>query len=114
MNHDDMDDMEESMLPSGFDIEALHGVDDQINEGTFDPATQGPIVNAALALVSGTPGLVELETALADLSAAIADRDAEAAAPLAAAAHDVAHDLEHPDNMDHDDMDHDDMDHDDT
>ncbi len=82
------------------DVQALHALDDELFEGTIDPATQRPTVEAALAAVQadGWPAemdMAPLETALTDLLAALDAGDVDAASAAATAVHDIAHDLEH-------------------
>jgi copper(I)-binding protein len=91
------DDLE--TLLAGLDISALHGIDDDIAAGTFDPAAQRPIAQAALDHLRATEWPVDvdvapLDAALSDLLAAFDAGDAEAAGVAAAAVHDLAHDLE--------------------
>lgn len=85
---------------AGLDVSALHEVDEQLANGRLDAEAQRAVVADYIEVVeamNGEAGSAEAEllVALQDLDAALAAGDTEAAATLAAAAHDIAHDLGH-------------------
>ena len=80
------------------DVEALHDLDDELATGTLDATAQRAVVADYIARVeemkpaAGSPE-AELLKLLRDLDAALAAGDLAKAAPLAAQAHDAAHEL---------------------
>lgn len=82
------------------DVSALHEVDEQLANGTLDAMAQRMVVGDYIELFeakspeAGTPEAEVLDL-LVQLDAALEAGDLAAAAPLAAAAHEAAHDLGH-------------------
>lgn len=80
------------------DVEALHDLDDELASGTLDATAQRAVVAdyitqvEALKPAAGSPE-ADLLKLLQDLDAALAAGDLTKAAPLAAQAHDAAHEL---------------------
>lgn len=80
------------------DVEALHDLDDELATGKLDATAQRAIVADYIAQVeemkptAGSPE-ADLLKLLQDLDAALAAGDLAKAAPLAAQAHDAAHEL---------------------
>ncbi|MGF1596019.1 MAG: hypothetical protein ACFCVK_03670 [Acidimicrobiales bacterium] len=84
------------------DIRALHEIDDRLNTGMLDAASQRPVLAGYIEALEaaqpadGTPQ-ASLLTVLYDLDAAIAAGDIATAAPLATSAHGLSHEFSHHD-----------------
>jgi copper(I)-binding protein len=88
----------ESIL-AALDIEALHALDVDLNDGMFDAEVQLPVARRALAVVQMAKWPIDvdpsaLEQALVELVDSLQSGDVAAAAAAAAVVHDVSHDLE--------------------
>ncbi len=99
-DHDHGEEMSDAHVDDVLDVRALHEVDEQLADGRLDAAAQRTVVADYVAVVEAmepTAGSTEADLlmALQDLDAALEAGDLATAAGLAAAAHDLAHDLGH-------------------
>jgi len=90
------------MVEERLDVSALHHIDEMLNdEGAMEPefADTAHAFNAQLSKIPWPEEMFEvvanLNRTLTNLETALYAGDAETAAPLAAAVHEIAHDMEH-------------------